>query len=355
MQAIYFAGTRSWGPDPASLLAEFAGLKRDNICIVDSPSQADIVFVKETIDSLSCFVSKCLNVRVRIFWGQEAIYPDFNIFDYAIGFPEISLEESRYAQMHPLHFFQRYLKNSNIFERNEIKCLENKIRFCDFIYSNPYAHPFRDQFFLELSKHMYVNSPGKHMHNCDEQGISRGDWNGSWREDKVDYQSNSYFSIAFENACFPGYTSEKIITSFLARSVPIYWGDKFIAKYFNPASFVHCNSIHDSENTILRTLSLYSDKAEYLKVLNMPIMTDSQFMLYKNQLKDTQNFLLQALSTPQVLRPLGTFATLYESDWIQRYYSRIQAKKKLFRYYIRTGCLGSVVNKCKRLLKLARL
>ena len=38
------------------------------------------------------------------------------------------------------------------------------------------------------------------------------------------------FSIAFENAWYPGYTSEKIVTSMLAGTIPIYWGNPDISR-----------------------------------------------------------------------------------------------------------------------------
>lgn len=49
------------------------------------------------------------------------------------------------------------------------------------------------------------------------------------------------FSIAFENAWYPGYTSEKIVTSMLAGTIPIYWGNPDISREFNSASFINCH------------------------------------------------------------------------------------------------------------------
>lgn len=48
------------------------------------------------------------------------------------------------------------------------------------------------------------------------------------------------FSVAAENAALPGYVTEKIVNSYLAETVPIYWGAPDFPAYFNAAAVVMC-------------------------------------------------------------------------------------------------------------------
>ena len=56
----------------------------------------------------------------------------------------------------------------------------------------------------------------------------------NWMESSVEQKSYYKFTIAAENAAFPGYTSEKLMTSFQAHSIPIYWGNRDVVDEFNP-------------------------------------------------------------------------------------------------------------------------
>ena len=64
---------------------------------------------------------------------------------------------------------------------------------------------------------------------------------GSPVADKYAFESEYKFSIAFENASYSGYTSEKILEAFAAGTVPIYWGDPDIAKVYNSKAFINLN------------------------------------------------------------------------------------------------------------------
>ena len=55
------------------------------------------------------------------------------------------------------------------------------------------------------------------------------------------------FSIAAENARFYGYSTEKLISSFQAHTIPIYWGDPSVADEFNPKAFINADTLSDNE------------------------------------------------------------------------------------------------------------
>ena len=64
--------------------------------------------------------------------------------------------------------------------------------------------------------------------------------------DKLAFQRQYRFSIAYENSRDPGYVTEKIVDAFAAGTVPIYWGDPLIKQEFNPDSFVCADDYPDN-------------------------------------------------------------------------------------------------------------
>lgn len=324
---IAFAGLNSWGSSPQKQLAEFLGINCQEISPTREANKASIVFVKETDDSIRDFINNFLDVEVRLFWAQEALYPDLNLFDYALGFGSNASSSNRYICVHPCHFFSRYLSYGNLFKREALTSLGHKTRFCDYIYSNPNAHPARASFFKELSKHRFVSSPGKHLNNC-KSDIQRLSWDSDWREAKIKYQTQSMFSIAFENAIFEGYTSEKILTSFLAQSIPIYWGNPVVSSVFNKDAFLDCSRFSSFADAAISICEIEQDKDQCLSILNEPVMTDEQFNLYTQARENAINKVLDVLQYPQRCRPEGTWPDRYESEWHNMQLDRLNNKPR---------------------------
>ena len=67
----------------------------------------------------------------------------------------------------------------------------------------------------------------------------------SWRWEML--QNDHRFSIAFESSPHAYYVTEKIVNSFLAGTIPIYWGNVDINTYFNPRSFINVASFSSFE------------------------------------------------------------------------------------------------------------
>ena len=60
-------------------------------------------------------------------------------------------------------------------------------------------------------------------------------------KDKIKFFSSYKFSIAMENSNGDGYISEKIVDSFLAGTIPIYYGDYMVDEYINPKTYILTN------------------------------------------------------------------------------------------------------------------
>ncbi|PLS02231.1 glycosyltransferase family 10 domain-containing protein [Neobacillus cucumis] len=208
----------------------------------------------------SCFGREHLKYDcVKIFYTGENRQPNLNECDYAIGFnyPPSNDRSIRF----PLYFLytQDYMlaKNKHLISDSEI---ERKVLFCNFIYSNGSAHRNRELFFDLLSKYKTVDSGGKIRNNL-----------GYRVDDKLQFQKNYKFSIAFENSTSEGYTTEKIIQAFAAQTIPIYWGNPSIAKEFNPKAFINCHDFDSFEDVVKRIIEIDKDKQLFSQMLKEPI------------------------------------------------------------------------------------
>ncbi len=213
----------------------------------------------------ACFGKSVLpEDTIRIQFIGENLAPDFNIFDYAIGFNPIDFGD-RYLR-YPLYAFScrndfDLALKKHLCDENEIKCKEN---FCSFVVSNGRMEDERTKFFLELSKYKRVESGGRFLNNI---GHSLPGRNG-----KYEFQKKCKFAIAFENSSTPGYTTEKLIEAFAAGTIPIYWGNPKIAEEFNSKAFINCHDYDNFDQVIERVMEIDNDDELYLSIIREPIL-----------------------------------------------------------------------------------
>ena len=235
--------------------------------------------------------------NIKVYYAGEAEFPDFNLYDYAVGFnPDLQLNDRYCPLPSPFQFFGEGFVST---DKNEIKDvdvalkeLHKKSGFCNFLYSNPNAHPMRDRLFHEISRYKRVDSLGKHLNNVEEAGTG---FVGHANECTVK-KSRYKFSIASENAMFPGYTSEKILTSLEAHTVPIYWGDPLVVKHINPDCFINCNNFKSIEEIIDEIKRIDADDSLWCKMIAQPWQTEEQ-SLYSRMLNENYiNFFTRLFS-----------------------------------------------------------
>ncbi len=189
-----------------------------------------------------------------IYYTGENIRPDFNRFDYAITFDR--LEDPRHYRL-PLYVLEYYARwaefkvisdwNFLIHPRPDPKTiLQSKNGFCNFIVSNPHGS-FRDDFFRALSAYKPVDSAGSHLNTMNWSLPKEPE---VFFSEKIKFQKNYKFSLAFENSSYPGYLTEKILDPFLAHSIPIYWGDPLVHLDFNPRAFINAASFKTVDDLI---------------------------------------------------------------------------------------------------------
>lgn len=196
---------------------------------------------------------------IRIFFTGENYCPDFNVCDYAFGFDHMEFED-RYLRFPLFYLYEEDLKLALKKHETGKEILEKKTGFCSFVYSNQNADPFRTEFFERLCEYKKVDSGGRLLNNI-----------GEMVGNKLEFEKTHKFSIAFENSSHNGYGTEKILQSFAAKTVPIYWGNPKIDQDFNEKSFINCHRFASLEEMLLEVERIDKDDSLYLKMLQEPV------------------------------------------------------------------------------------
>jgi tetratricopeptide (TPR) repeat protein len=204
---------------------------------------------------------------------------DFRECDFAIS--HYYLKEPRHYRM-PLYFriegfegMKQLKKNNNIEE-----IIKRKTKFCCFVYSNKTAVR-RINFFKKLNEYKRVDSAGKVLNNMGFLA-PRG-------QKFFEFLRQYKFIIAFENSSTPGYTTEKMFWPMRVRAIPIYWGNPWIDREFNSASFINCHEYASDEEVIARVIELDNNEELYREVLAEPYFKSNQIP-ESFQIKNIVNF-----------------------------------------------------------------
>lgn len=193
---------------------------------------------------------------VKIVTIGESYTPDFNFFDYAIGFDNLSFGD-RYLRLPLFAFYPEFRQLTAPDLSDPSRYL--KRGFCSFVVSNDDGDPMRIEFFRRLSKYKPVASGGRIFNNV-----------GCRVPDKNAFVSQYKFNIAFENSSVPGYTTEKVLEPLAVHAVPIYYGNPDIATDFNPACMVRVANRDDVERAVDEIVALDRDDDAYLRKLSAP-------------------------------------------------------------------------------------
>lgn len=196
---------------------------------------------------------------VKILWTGENVRPDFKVCDYALSFdhsddPRI-LRWPQYA-----HDDGSLMGSARIrpWKIDVDRLMSEKTRFCNFLYSNPRCAA-RNDFFKLLSEYREVDSGGKALNNM-----------GRLVGDKLEFLFRYKFTIAFENASYSGYVTEKISDPLAVHSVPIYWGSPRVSEDFDPGCFINCHDYGSMREVVERVAAVDRDDDLYRQYLQAP-------------------------------------------------------------------------------------
>jgi hypothetical protein len=250
---------------------------------------------------------------VKIFYTGENQCPDFNLYDYAIGFERLTLGD-RYFRL-PIYYL--YANDFAAMQaKHEAVSLDEKEHFCSFVYSNNNASPHREAFLNKLNEYQTVSSGGRYRNNV-----------GGPVADKLQFQLTHKFSIAFENSSYPGYCTEKLVQSFAARTIPIYWGDEYVGDTFNEGAFINCHRFASWDEVVAEVKRIDSNDALYLQMLQTPALNRPHDDNREATLQRLTNFFSHIID-----QPIDKATRYNRHYWGKRYNDRMRNYAKAYHY-----------------------
>lgn len=265
---------------------------------------------------------------IRIFYTGENIIPDFNLYDYAVGFCDLQFGD-RYMRYPLYRLYGENWRKAQLKHTVPRELFEKKHKgFCNFVYSNSQnVMPERDQLLSNIDLYKTVDCGGRYKNNI-----------GGPVENKLEFCSNYKFTIAVENTSFPGYTTEKLIDAWAAGTIPIYYGNPLIGKEFNTKAFVNCHDYDSWKDVVEVIKKLDTDDDAYAQMMNEPICMSSENG--NKQEDDLRDFILNILSQPKeraFRRDRYGWGKVYENRMKKLYALKnsriIEALYKIYRMY----------------------
>ena len=212
---------------------------------------------------------------LAIFWTPEPIRP-WTIADHTLSFYSDTATNTWFPDMLTILYedFVGFLSNKPT-QRVLTNRQTPKPNFCAFIHfhNNPELSQVkvRREFCAELTKYKKVLCPGRVMNNVQAPDyMSLHNATEDFSVGLIRYLAECKFFICFENELSSKqepdglrFVTQKILSAFIAGSIPIYSGYREIAELFNPAAFINADDF-----------STHQELIEYIKeVDNSPELT----------------------------------------------------------------------------------
>ena len=230
---------------------------------------------------------------VRIFYTAENVRPDMSACDWAFSFDyDEELQHPRHLRMPN---YKRIGAGANLIKASDRTdaILAAKSRFCNFVYHQDVDE--RTRFFDRLSTYARVDAPGRSRNNMPPIGghpdPTASRYAVGYPQQKVEFQRQYKFTIAFENASHPGYTTEKIYHAMLADTVPIYWGNPLVQRDFNTRSFLNAAEFASMDDLADAVVALDRDDNLYRQYLREPWYPGNRLTRYVDDAVILERFL----------------------------------------------------------------
>ena len=219
---------------------------------------------------------------VLIFFSIENMHPDFELYDYCIGYNSDLFFGDRFCFYLPAfgeiyNLLPEDLKFKQLTREEAYNILQNKDLFCDFTYNHDNVMRSRQHYLNLLNTYKDVTIGGR-LYNPNISNFKKS-YNYS---DKLELQKRCKFSIVVESCEYSGgLVTEKIFHAILSNTIPIYYGEKDVAKYINPKRFIDAKKYDDDELLeLIKTVD--NNDMLYLDYLCQPPLVDEDFFS-KNQ------------------------------------------------------------------------
>lgn len=231
----------------------------------------------------------------KILWIAENFRANQFKTDYTVSFDPPTDTNFR------LPLWQAYmLKDETLYDKLVNKPKIDKVdfeRFCSFTVSNS-SNFSRNAIYNSLKSYKMVHSYGRFLTNSFELQHMMASNKEYWRVTKGRFfDSHTHkFSICYENSYAPYYCTEKLMDAFLAKSLPIYWGDNKAVEDFNEKAFINVNRLNRLGISPIDLVKEYdtNDKM-FLDTYNQPVFTDIQAEKLKSNMEEFKEWLVNAV------------------------------------------------------------
>ncbi len=206
---------------------------------------------------------------LRVFMTGENMEPHMDQCDYAMSF-SVLIDHLNHLRL-PLWVYEnrgwgyppeRLVKDSGT-DWEEVA--RAKTKFCNFVYLHPVA--YRDAMLAAFQAYKPVDAAGQCLNNM-------GGWmvptSPSRLQGKVDFFGRYKFTLAIENAIWPGYETEKLVDPVYAGSIPIYVGNPMARATFDTASYIDLTSFSSFKEMLEFVREVDNNPDLYLTLLAAP-------------------------------------------------------------------------------------
>lgn len=205
---------------------------------------------------------------LRVFFTGENFEPDMTACDFAISFSALA-DHPNHLRL-PLWVYENrgwgydpkaLIKRDMDWER----VAAEKTSFCNFVYLHEV--PFRDAIFRRLGEYKKIDAAGRHLNNMNGWTVPMSP---NRVAGKVEFFRRYKFTLAIENAIWPGYMTEKLVDPMFANSIPIYVGDPLARRSFDSASYIDFTSFSNLNEMFEFVREVDNNRDLYLKMLAAP-------------------------------------------------------------------------------------
>ena len=246
-------------------------LKANDIELIES-DKPDIIVYGTYRDFISNACSDDKNA-IKVLFITEPISPDFILFDYCIGFEPLSFGD-RYCY-YPDFIYSPGTDIKTISFNEAKSILDQKIFFCDFIYSHDGFSVSRKKYFDLLNSYKRVESAGTYLNN--QLGGKTVGYSVNGDTTKYSFQSLCKFSLCIQSIDKDWFINEKIMHVVKSNSIPIFWGTDKIREIVNPSRVVYINDYDNDEDLLNRIKEIDSNNDMFCKIISTPFFKKNHF------------------------------------------------------------------------------
>jgi hypothetical protein len=280
-------------------------LKKKFNVIIDSENPDVLFYSKSDIDNYLNY-KNCLKIYVN---SEPGYYNDISKYDinhmaykaikncdYMISSYKSNMENNYYLPVFMLWLYHHIYVTKIIESFESLTKSRNPVDkkyFCIFLHRNTVPYK-RKEIFNKLCLYKKIHT--KHDLNVPDSSLNKiniiKDFKFSFAMQNHFYKENHYAKndnyIEYD---IPGLIDEKILESLISNTIPIYYGNEEITKYFNKNSFLNYHDFNDDDRFIQEIINIDKNDSLSKEILSQPVFNN----LNDLKINELENFLFKII------------------------------------------------------------